>query len=51
MIPGLDLVHLLAQSQHRKQNVVLKLTTKLTKTPERRQWRPSGVFIINYEQV
>ena len=26
----------------------LQLTTK---TPEQRQWRPSGVFIANFEQI
>ena len=28
--------------------ICLKLTVK---TPERRQWRHSGVFIVNFEQV
>ena len=28
--------------------IYLKLTTK---TPERRQWRISGVFIVNFEHI
>ena len=31
----------------------MKVCSKLTtiKTPERRQWRRSGVFIVNFEQI
>ena len=28
-----------------------KLCSKLTKTQERRQWRASGVFIVNFEHI
>ena len=29
-----------------------EISSKLTiKTPERRQWRPSGVFIVKFEQI
>ena len=30
----------------------MKICSKLTiKTPERRQWRRSGVFTVNFEQI
>ena len=28
-----------------------EICSKLIKTPERRQWRRSGVFIVNFEQI
>ena len=32
----------------KKREICLKLTIK---TPERRQWRRSGVFIVNFEHI
>ena len=28
-----------------------EICSKLTKTPERRQWRRSGIFIVNFEHI
>ena len=28
-----------------------EICSKLTNTPERRQWRRSGVFIVNFEHI
>ena len=44
--------HLVVQSQQRKHQNNMSICSKLTiKTPERRQWRRSGVFIVDFEQV
>ena len=46
--------HLLVQSQHwKQQNDVWNLLKSAIKTPERCQWRLSGVFIdnFNFEQI
>ena len=28
-----------------------KLTIETIKTPERRQWCPSGIFVVNFEHI
>ena len=47
--------HVLVQSQQyntRKDATYIQLTIKLTiKTPERCQWRRSGIFIVNFEHI
>ena len=44
--------HLLVQSQNRNTGKMCEICSKLTiKTPERRHWRRSGVFIVNFEQI
>ena len=30
---------------------IFKVNNRRIKTPERRHWRRSGVFIVNFEQV
>ena len=42
----------LLKLNNRKTRTRCELCSKLTlKTPERRQWRLSGVFIVNFEQI
>ena len=37
---------------HENNKVMYEKSSKLTiNTPERRQWRPFGVFIINFEHI
>ena len=44
--------HLLVQSQNRNTGKMCEICSKLTiKTPERRHWRRSCVFIVNFEQI
>ena len=40
------------QVNNRNTRIKCKIYSKLTiKTPERRQWRRSGVFIVNFEHI
>ena len=42
----------LLKLNNRKTRTRCELCSKLTlKTPERRQWRLSGVFIVNFEHI
>ena len=44
--------HLLAQSYNRNTKATCEICSKLTiNTPERRYWRRSGVFIVNFEHI
>ena len=44
--------HSLVQSrQWKQQSIVRNLFKVKEKTPKRRQWRRSGVFIVNFEQI
>ena len=41
-----------AKSNDRNTTKSCEISSKLTiKTPEQHQWRPSGVFIVNYEHA
>ena len=42
----------LSKVKNRNTRTRCRICLKLTiKTPERRQWRPSGVFIVNFEHI
>ena len=44
--------HLLVKVNNRNTRVRCEICSKLTiNTPERRQWRRSGVFIVNFEHI
>ena len=54
-LPFMKLKVLCSPSRHtsfQRRYHVVRIYSKLTiKTPEQRQWRPSGVFIVNFEHI